>query len=175
MFFLLHFHLSSKTSPSPTPPSSLLTILRHFRSGCQSALLIFKDPRAWNADSEHRPDFQSLILASRFPLEEDCFVFSLSHFLVTWQKGMEQAMEVLEMAKQINFNFVWLYKREYNISFQRDFSMEPQLLVATCYRCTAGANSESTNSTPWWVLLHCLSLNCSMNNCEKEALSTSDH
>lgn len=100
--FSVAFSFVLKDLPLPFPYSPLLTILHHFRSGCQSALLIYKDPRAWNADSEHRPNFQSLILPSRFPLEEDCFVFSLSHFLVTWQKGMEQAMEVLEMAKQIN-------------------------------------------------------------------------
>lgn len=88
--FLLHFYLSSKT-PHPSP-TSLPTTLHHFRSGCQSALLIFKDPRAWNADSEHRPDFQSLISLSRFPLEEDCFVFSPSHFLLAGRTNTQQSI-----------------------------------------------------------------------------------
>lgn len=46
------------------PPSSP----HHFRSGCQSALLIFKGTRAWNRSSEHGPDFHSLIFPSHFPL-----------------------------------------------------------------------------------------------------------
>lgn len=54
-----------------TPPPLKIYIkkrLQHFRSGCQSALLIFKGSRAWNTDSEHRPDFHSLIFPPHFPL-----------------------------------------------------------------------------------------------------------
>lgn len=46
------------------------TPLHHFRSGCQSALLIFKGSRAWNRGSEHGPDFHSLIFSSHFPLSQ---------------------------------------------------------------------------------------------------------
>lgn len=75
--FLLHFYLSSYSHPS-NPPQ-----LHHFRSGCQSTLLIFKGSRAWNRDSEHGPDFHSLIFLSHFSLSQQASLYlSLSHFLI---------------------------------------------------------------------------------------------
>lgn len=57
--FSKHFRLSSCTNPltgtSHTPHTHQKT--HCFRSGCQSALLIFKGSRAWNRDCEHGPEF----------------------------------------------------------------------------------------------------------------------
>lgn len=82
-FFQLHpmFHVAFlfvlKHPPAPPPPPyhSPPPILHHFRSGCQSALLIFKSCRARNRHSEHGPDFHSLIMPSDFPFEKACFVY----------------------------------------------------------------------------------------------------
>lgn len=81
--FLLHFYLSSCTNPLPYSPAKKTHC---FRSGCQSALLIFKGSKAWNRDCEHGPDF----LFSDLPLSlpsvsvslSAFFMLSLSHFLV---------------------------------------------------------------------------------------------
>lgn len=87
--FLLHFRLSSYTSPpplaSPLPPRTPPPPHTHeekkpthcFRSGCQSALLIFKGSGAWNRDSEHGPDF----LFSDLPLSFPSISVSLAAFL----------------------------------------------------------------------------------------------
>ena len=58
--FLLHLYLSSYIAP---PPNSITSDL-----AASQPLLIFKGVGAWNSDSEHRPDFHSLIFPSHFPL-----------------------------------------------------------------------------------------------------------
>ena len=63
--------------PAHTPPSAI----RHrFKSGCQSALLVFKGSGAWNRDSEHGPDFNSLIFPPHFPVSQSASLFCVSLF-----------------------------------------------------------------------------------------------
>lgn len=86
--FLLHFYLSSKTNP-PSPPPTPYSITSDLAS---SQCFWFSKTQGLETETLNIGQIFSLWSPpSRFPLEEDCFVFSLSYFLVAWWTGMQQA------------------------------------------------------------------------------------